>query len=197
MKKYWCASEESLRLNQKLKIRLFKVRIPPIVTYRSELWKITRKIIKNLRGFAARCFSSIAPTDPFSQLTPDPPPDPGAADPTDPSLTNLTVSPATTSPNNSRTQMTLRIREEFAEATREIDIISIVEKRRWQWLGHTLRLGADRNAHRALHLLEFTPGSLLQHLPVVYRSIDSAILLASDKKVWNETAFISLHMQYP
>ena len=83
------------------------------------------------------------------------------------------------------TSLLLRIREAFAEATREIDIVSIVEKRRWQWLGHTLRLGPDRNAHRALHLLDFAsaPSSLLQHLPVIYRtvSLDLSMSLASDK----------------
>jgi hypothetical protein len=93
----------------------------------------------------------------------------------------------------------LRIREAFAEATREIYIVSIVDKRRWQWLGHTLHLDPDRNEHRALHLLDFAPGSLLQHLPVIYRndSLDIAMSLASDKKMWNETEYISLCMQYP
>jgi hypothetical protein len=147
LNKYW----SDKRLNQKLKIRLFKVRILPIVTYGSESWKFTRKIIKNLRGFAARCFSSIVPTDPSNQITPNREPEP---EPPDPSLINHPIDfPPTPTPHNiSRTQQTLRIREEFTEATREIDIVSIVDKRRWQWLGHTLRLGPDRNAHRALHL---------------------------------------------
>ena len=64
LKSYW----SDKRLNRRLKIRLFKVRILTIVTYGSESWKVTRKIIKNLRGFAARCFSSIAPTDRMDQL---------------------------------------------------------------------------------------------------------------------------------
>ena len=201
LKAYW----SDKRLNRKLKIRLFKARILPIVTYGCESWTITRKILKNLRGFAARCFSSIAPTDPSNELNPDPdpPPEPDL-EPLDSSLTNYLIdSPPNlihhTTPNNPRTPLVLRIRKAFAEATREIDIISIVDKHRWKWLGHTLRLGPDRNAHRALHLLDFAPGSLLQHLPVIYRtdSLDIAMSLASDKKMWNETECISLCMQYP
>ena len=67
LKSYW----SDKRLNRRLKIRLFKVRILPIVTYGSESWKVTRNIIKNLRRFAARCFSSIVPTYPSNQLTPN------------------------------------------------------------------------------------------------------------------------------
>ena len=49
LNKYW----SDKRLNRKLKIRLFKVRILPIVTYGSELWKITRKIFEVLQHVAS------------------------------------------------------------------------------------------------------------------------------------------------
>ena len=138
LKAYW----SDKRLNRKLKIRLFKARILPIVIYGCESWTFTRKILKNLRGFTARCFSSIVPTDPSNVLNPDPdaPPE-HDLEPLDSSLTNYLIdSPPNlthhTTPNNPRTPLVLRIRKAFAEATREIDIVSIVEKRRWQRLAY-------------------------------------------------------------
>ena len=53
----------------------------------------------------------------------------------------------------------------FIEAMSHIDIIYIIDKRRWQWLGHVLRMKHDRNTHKALNLLDFEPGSLLPVLP--------------------------------
>ena len=47
------------------------------------------------------------------------------------------------------------IRARFIEAMSHIDIIYIIDKRRWQWLGHVLRMKHDRNIHKALNLLDF------------------------------------------
>ena len=38
-----------------------------------------------------------------------------------------------------------------------------IDRRRWQWLGHVLRMSPDRNAHKALKLLDFEHGSLVHH----------------------------------
>ena len=52
------------------------------------------------------------------------------------------------------------IRARFIEAMSHIDIIYIIDKKRWQWPGHVLRMKHDRNIHKALNLLDFEPGSL-------------------------------------
>ena len=76
-------------------------------------------------------------------------------------------------------------KKRFDEAMRHIDIISIIDKKRWQWLGHALRMSPTRNPHKALKLLDYTKGSLLNHLPNQYQQSDSlelAIELAKDRK---------------
>ena len=81
-------------------------------------------------------------------------------------------------------------KKRFDEAMRHIDIISIIDKKRWQWLGHALRMSPTRNPHKALMLLDFsTKGSLLSHIPIQYRQLDSlqlAIEVASDRNKWKE-----------
>ena len=57
------------------------------------------------------------------------------------------------------------IKARFTEAMSHIDIISMVDKMRWKWLGHALRMEPHRNPHKALYLLDSEPGSLLHHLP--------------------------------
>ena len=63
-------------------------------------------------------------------------------------------------------------------------------------------MSPDRNAHKALNLLDFEPGSLLHHLPSYYHNSDSAIELASDRKKWKDVFdknldYISLSMLCP
>ena len=78
------------------------------------------------------------------------------------------------------------IRARFIEAMSHIDIIYIIDKRRWQWLGHVLRMKHDRNIHKALNLLDFEPGSLLHHLHPYYHDLHRATELASNIQHWNE-----------
>ena len=84
------------------------------------------------------------------------------------------------------------IRARFIEAISHIDIIYIIDKRRWQWLGHVLRTKHDRNIHKALDSLHF-----LHHLPSYYHDLHRATELASNIQHWNEIVdqnvdFISL-----
>ena len=76
----------------------------------------------------------------------------------------------------------LSYKARYSEAMCHIDIIYLIDRRRWQWLGHVLRMSPDRNAHKALNLLDFEPVSLLRHLPSYYHNLDSAIELARDRK---------------
>ena len=63
-------------------------------------------------------------------------------------------------------------------------------------------MGPDRNAHKALNLLDFKPGSHLHHLTSCYHNLDSAIELASDREKWKDVFdknldFVSLSMLCP
>ena len=82
---------------------------------------------------------------------------------------------------------------DFDEAMRCIDVIECLDKRRWSWLGHTLRMQHERNPRRALDLIGFTPGSLLSHLPHRLRDrnvntnvLESAVAAASDRSNWKQ-----------
>ena len=142
------------KLDLAIKIRLFKVRVLSILTYGSESWKMTKKVVQKIRGFVARCFASMT----------------------------YRVDSGDESPYNSR----VRIKARFAEATRHIDIIAMIDKKRWQWLGHALRMKPYRNPHKALYLLDSEPGSLLSHLPTTHRQLPQARELANDRKKWKE-----------
>ena len=94
---------------------------------------------------------------------------------------------------------------DFDEAVRRIDIIECLDKRRWQWLGHTLRMTHERNPRRALDLIGFTPGSILSHLPYRLRDrnaitnvLDSAVAAAGDRNNWKQLFagrdFVSLNV---
>jgi hypothetical protein len=94
------------------------------------------------------------------------------------------------------------IKARFNVAISHIDIITMIDKRRWQWLGHALRMKPHRNPHKALALLDTTPGSLLFHLPETHRQLTQAIQLASDRMSWksiyeNSEGFVSLSMLCP
>jgi hypothetical protein len=84
--------------------------------------------------------------------------------------------------------MTRKHDAKFSDAINSIDVIWYIDKRRWQWLGHVLRMSNDRNPHRALELLKPSPGSLLAHLNLELRSnLVVAKELASDVMAWNKT----------
>jgi hypothetical protein len=52
-----------------------------------------------------------------------------------------------------------------------ISVIDMIEKCRWKWLGHVIRMNSARNPHQCLTILdEFRPGNLLSHLPLNIRS---------------------------
>ena len=68
----------------------------------------------------------------------------------------------------------------FIEAMSHIDIIYIIDKR-WQWLGHVLRMKHDRNIHKALNLFPSTPSAIV--LLYLHRAIE----LASNIQHWNES----------
>jgi hypothetical protein len=137
-----------------LKIRLFKVRILSILLYGCESWKVTKKILRNIRGFIARCFARMV-NEPYVEMS---------------------------------------IVMYF------INVMNIIEKRRWKWLGHVIRMDRRRNPYKCLSLLDYSPGSLLAHLPLNIRSLDSRSLAAEDRAGWMNKTFlerITLNMQCP
>ena len=97
------------------------------------------------------------------------------------------------------------MKTKLADAISKIDLISQIEKKRWRWLGHVLRMDPDRNPRKAVELdmLYDTPGSLTNHLAVEVRNIEDATRLASDRLKWkkvfeeNSQMFVSLTMQCP
>ena len=166
------------RISLEMKIRLFKICVISILTYGAESWLVTKRMMQNIRGFVMRCFGSMVPPTNTNRLS------------------------------NQQSKRAI-YKKRFDEAMRHIDIISIIDKKRWQWLGHALRMSPTRNPHKALMLLDFsTKGSLLSHIPIQYRQLDSlqlAIEVASDRNKWKEiyenrnrgSGFISLGMLYP
>ena len=82
----------------------------------------------------------------------------------------------------------------------QINVIDIIEKRRWKWLGHVIRMDKKRNPYKCLSIIDNSPGSLLAHLPLNIRNLDSRNLAAQDRSEWmNKTFFrrITLNMQCP
>jgi hypothetical protein len=66
-----------------------------------------------------------------------------------------------------------------------IDVVDMMEKRRWKWLGHVIRMNSTRNPHQCLTILDdFRPGNLLAHLPLPLRSVASRNIAAHDKSNW-------------
>ena len=76
--------------------------------------------------------------------------------------------------------------EKMKSAIKSIDITRMLEKRRWSWLGHVLRMNPDRNPRRALALEFGTLSSITEHLPAHIRDIESATLLAADRENWSD-----------
>ena len=116
-----------------IKVRLFKVCVLSVLTYGAESWTVTKPMVRKLRGFTVRCFGSM--------------------------IANSRNWTRMTENGESR----LRAKERFVEATKHIDIISIIDKKRWQWLGHALRMEPNRNPHKALKLLDFFSGQAVMH----------------------------------
>jgi hypothetical protein len=66
-----------------------------------------------------------------------------------------------------------------------IDVVDMMEKRRWKWLGHVIRMNSTRNPHQCLTILDdFRPGNLLAHLPLPLCSVASRNIAAHDKSNW-------------
>jgi hypothetical protein len=86
---------------------------------------------------------------------------------------------------------------------KKIDILAIIEQRRWAWLGHVLRMDTHRNPRRALTLLNpDCDANILAHLPVYFRAhfpscIDELSLLAQNRKEWfNVDGFFSQRQRF-
>ena len=136
-----------------LKIRLFNVYILSILLYGCESWKVTKKILCNVRGFTARCYARMV-DEPYVDMS-------------------IVLS--------------------------HINVIGNIEKRRWKWLGHVIRMDKTRNPHQCLSILDHSPGSLLAHLPLNIRNIDSRKIAAESNDWMIKTFFerITLNMQCP
>jgi hypothetical protein len=137
-----------------LKIRLFNVRILSILLYGCESWKVTKKILRNVRGFTARCYARMI--------------------------------------NQNYVEMN--------DVLDKINVINMIEKRRWKWLGHVIRMDRTRNPHKCLSILDYSPGSLLAHLPLNIRDEYNRSLAANNRTDWMRVTFldrISLNTQCP
>ena len=75
--------------------------------------------------------------------------------------------------------------EKLSAAIKAIDVTRMLEKRRWTWLGHVLRMDPNRNPKRALALQFGTPLALTAHLPEHIRNVREATLLAADRENWD------------
>ena len=75
--------------------------------------------------------------------------------------------------------------EKLRAAIKAIDVTRMLEKRRWTWLGHVLRMDPNRNPKRALTLQFGSPHALTAHLPGHIRDVREATLLAADRENWD------------
>ena len=72
---------------------------------------------------------------------------------------------------------------------KDIDIVHMIDKRRWTWLGHVLRMGYERNPRRALSLLFELPdkkGTVVSHLPHDIENENDAVIAASNRQEWKK-----------
>jgi hypothetical protein len=80
--------------------------------------------------------------------------------------------------------MTRKHDAKFSDAINSIDVIWYIDKRRWQWLGHVLRMSSDRNPRT----IEAQPWLSTGALKLELRSnLVVAKELASDVMAWNKT----------
>lgn len=142
------------KLSIRFKIKLLTVRILSALTYGCESWKVTKRIMQNVRGFTSRCIAKI-----------------------------------------------LNIQYvEMSVVVKYVDIIEMIEKVRWKWLGHVIRMDSSRNPNRCLSILDYSPGSLLAHLNFYMRDLRMRDLLASNRTEWITKTFqrrIKLNAQCP
>ena len=79
--------------------------------------------------------------------------------------------------------------DSFHAAMSAIDIVHMIDKRRWTWLGHVLRMGYERNPRRALSLLFALPdkkGTVASHLPHDIENENEAVIAASNRQDWKK-----------
>jgi hypothetical protein len=89
---------------------------------------------------------------------------------------------------------------EMSTALSCINVIDMIEKSRWKWLGHVIRMNSLRNPHQCLTILDdLRPGNLVAHLPLNIRSVASRSEAAKNTDWMNKTYFerISLNTQCP
>jgi hypothetical protein len=89
---------------------------------------------------------------------------------------------------------------EISSALSRMNVIDMIEKRRWKRLGHVIRMNSLRNPHQYLTILDdFRPGNLLTHLPLNIRSVASRLEALKNSNWMTKTYFerISLNTQCP
>jgi hypothetical protein len=65
---------------------------------------------------------------------------------------------------------------ETSSALTRINVMDMMEKRRWKWLGHVIRMNSLRNPHQCLSILDdFRPGYLLAHLSLNIHNVASCM----------------------
>ena len=72
-----------------------------------------------------------------------------------------------------------------------VNVIEMIEKRRWKWLGHVIRMNPTRNPHRCLSILDYSAGSLLAHLNLNMRDLHMRIKLAQNRTEWMTVTYLS------
>jgi hypothetical protein len=89
---------------------------------------------------------------------------------------------------------------EISSALSRMNVIDMIEKRRWKRLGHVIRMNSLRNPHQYLTILDdFRPGNLLTHLHLNIRSVASRLEALNNSNWMTKTYFerISLNTQCP
>ena len=131
---------KSSKISRHLKMRLFVCRVISTLLYGCESWFLSKKSVKRIRGFVARCLSKIIKQDPHIII---------------------------------------------ADGWPGFDPILEMEKRRWSWLGHVLRMDSVRFPRRSLTFLssEKMYGSILDACPW---SLDKAATIAKNREMWRK-----------
>jgi hypothetical protein len=78
-----------------------------------------------------------------------------------------------------------RNQEHFKDAINAIDVVDMLDKRRWTWLGHVLRMDKDRNPRRALEIIDQN-GTILSYLKPEHRDLNVAAELAANRQLWKD-----------
>ena len=80
---------------------------------------------------------------------------------------------------------------EMSVVLKYVNVIEIIEKRRWKWLGHVIRMNPTRNPYRCLSILDYSAGSLLAHLNFNMRDLHMRDLLAQNRTEWMTVTYLS------